>query len=711
MKKKLKAIAKVKLKVFFVYFRTQILLKSKNFIYFSNKDESDTEVNYNELKLEPTIDLDFHRLSFSKAQCFVCKKIFNKKNRSKTISINGIVQVFKKKKIVIKVGSRCCPEHLQSNKKRMLKPQCIEELFASIDKVTLKKSEIEKILSNVSKDSTLFDKFYNKSEVPDDLCKKITGLSPKNFEQLHDILVSSRLMRSSEVRSISQALAIYLFWFVFLFQVILNFDFYSDQISTLYRLKTGLDHATISVFFDLNSFKNVQKCCTQVRDSLTMCFVPHNLGAASKTREDFLKNNTELAKHLLEINSEQLILIADGTYLYCQKSFNNSIQRKTYSGQKKRHLVKPFLICLSNGFIIDAYGLYGGTKSDSDIIKHILKHETDLINLIRKNDVIILDRGFRDAVNELENKHGLITKMPTCSNKKQLTTKEANLTRFATKLRWPVEADNGLFKKHFKAVEKTTNNRLPQIIKDFKIAAALINRFHSRWYSDIGNEKEIVEKMKKKLNKPNNLDKYITNKKYVFKKKEFKEIDSVDINDFPKLSIEFIKSEITFGSYQIKMSKSYLAEHFKADGKYALYIKKDFKIEDNIKTIMCIIQSRHSNAAKYFTFIRYIAISEQSKSINSIEACENLDWACSCFSGLRTVGCCVHIATIIIFLSHYRHLKNLPNAPGYTLNENFLIDIDLSDSESEYDGEKSEPDSGSSDQPFIQTRAQIKNAV
>ena len=214
--------------------------------------------------------------------------------------------------------------------------------------------------------------------------------------------------------------------------------------------------------------------------------------------------------------------------MYCQKSFNNSIQRATYSGQKKRHLVKPFIICLSNGYIIDAYGLYGGTKSDSDIIKHILKHETDLINLIRKDDVIILDRGFRDAVKELKKTHGLITQIPTCSNKKQLTTKEANLTRFVTKLRWPVEADNGLFKKHFKAVEKTTNNRLPKIIIDFKIAAALINRFHSRWYSDKGNEKEIVEKMKKKFNKPNNLAEYITGKKYVFKKNEFVEIDSVN---------------------------------------------------------------------------------------------------------------------------------------------------------------------------------------
>ena len=77
---------------------------------------------------------------------------------------------------------------------------------------------------------------------------------------------------------------------------------------------------------------------------------------------------------------------------------------------------------------------------------------------------------------------------------------------------------------------------------------------------------------------------------------------------------------------------------------------------------------------------------------------------------MRTVGCCVHIATIIIFLSHYRHLENIPNAPGHTLNENFLIDIDLSDSECEYDSEK-ESDSEPCGQHIIQTRARTKNSV
>jgi hypothetical protein len=88
--------------------------------------------------------------------------------------------------------------------------------------------------------------------------------------------------------------------------------------------------------------------------------------------------------------------------------------------------------------------------------------------------------------------------MPTCTRKCQLTNNEANQTRIATKLRWPIEAINGIFKKSFKAVEKTSNNRLNSIIKDFRIAAAIINRFHSRLYSDIGHEKEIVEEMKKR---------------------------------------------------------------------------------------------------------------------------------------------------------------------------------------------------------------------
>ena len=72
---------------------------------------------------------------------------------------------------------------------------------------------------------------------------------------------------------------------------------------------------------------------------------------------------------------------------------------------------------------------------------------------------------------------------------------------------------------------------------------------------------------------------------------------------------------------------------------------------------MYIIQSRHSNAKKYYLFIKYKIMTDGDKreNIEALEndACENLQWACSCFSGLRTVGCCVNVATVVIFLSYY----------------------------------------------------------
>ena len=60
-----------------------------------------------------------------------------------------------------------------------------------------------------------------------------------------------------------------------------------------------------------------------------------------------------------------MVFIADGTYLYCEKSSNNMLQRELYSGQKKRHLIKPFVICASKGFIID---VFGATDNDAKIL-------------------------------------------------------------------------------------------------------------------------------------------------------------------------------------------------------------------------------------------------------------------------------------------------------------------------------------------------------
>ena len=77
-------------------------------------------------------------------------------------------------------------------------------------------------------------------------------------------------------------------------------------------------------------------------------FAPLNLGFQHISRDSVLFNHqTVLATELLTNEPDQIVLIADGTYLYCQKSSNNEFQRRTYSNHKHRHLVKPMIITAS----------------------------------------------------------------------------------------------------------------------------------------------------------------------------------------------------------------------------------------------------------------------------------------------------------------------------------------------------------------------------
>ncbi|CAF1070839.1 unnamed protein product [Brachionus calyciflorus] len=89
-----------------------------------------------------------------------------------------------------------------------------------------------------------------------------------------------------------------------------------------------------------------------------------------KKTNEWLKHNSYISSEIFceNTNNPELILVCDGTYCYCEQSSNNTFQRSTYSVQKKRHLVKPFVICTTYGFIVDIYGLYEATKNDSSIL-------------------------------------------------------------------------------------------------------------------------------------------------------------------------------------------------------------------------------------------------------------------------------------------------------------------------------------------------------
>ena len=130
-------------------------------------------------------------------------------------------------------------------------------------------------------------------------------------------------------------------------------------------------------------------------------------------------------------NENQFVIVADGTYCYIQKSANNYFQRKTYSLHKKRHLAKTFVVTASNGRIIDIYGLYDATRNDSSIFLEIMKDNNGLRSLLKDDDIVLLDRVFRDSIKTLKDVYNLSPKMPSIlsKNERHLNTFDANYSR------------------------------------------------------------------------------------------------------------------------------------------------------------------------------------------------------------------------------------------------------------------------------------------
>ena len=81
----------------------------------------------------------------------------------------------------------------------------------------------------------------------------------------------------------------------------------------------------------------------------------------------------------------------------------------------------------TSGYILDVIGpfLCNGVNNDANITIDVLsKNQQDLDNLFRPDDLFVIDRGFRDSINDLESK-GYSYRMPCFLGKrKQHTTSE-----------------------------------------------------------------------------------------------------------------------------------------------------------------------------------------------------------------------------------------------------------------------------------------------
>ena len=83
-------------------------------------------------------------------------------------------------------------------------------------------------------------------------------------------------------------------------------------------------------------------------------------------------------------------------------------------------------------------------------------------------------------------------------------------------------------KKSFTSLREVPNKSLSHTLDDYRIAAALINRFFQRLFSDVDNSGLIVSSINEGLNSNNELQKIVEDKQLVrIKTKFIKLVDSL----------------------------------------------------------------------------------------------------------------------------------------------------------------------------------------
>jgi hypothetical protein len=363
---------------------------------------------------------------------------------------------------------------------------------------------------------------------------------------------------------------------------------------------------------------------------------------------------TTEAKELF-CDGDKVAIVLDGTYIYIQKSSNYAFQRQSFSGHKHRPLLKPFMIVSPDGCIIDVKGPFQANINDATISRHIGE---ELRSVLEVGDVILADRGFVNAAEHLAGL-GLDVRLPE-SNSGQLTVEQANRTRLVTKCRYIVETRIGHIKQCFRCFDKVwPNHSILHLMEDFRIACAILNAFHPVIETDSGDANIIAETMLARMGTRNHLGEVVAAQNLNRRSASFQSIDGNTLEDFPQLTETDLRS-LTLGSYQLRQARSYYAEHIKTNGRYEIAVCKHIgplsltshglSVEDPM-LVRGRIQSRHRGSTRHFI---YILIDRLSNGADSVSG-----YCCSCQSGLRTVGCCAHVATVLWYLGYGQYQSEI----------------------------------------------------
>ncbi|XP_043287510.1 uncharacterized protein [Venturia canescens] len=557
--------------------------------------------------------------------------VYGSKSGITVVPFEARVQAFVRKRIFIPNGNRCCKSHII--KKRFYEED-IRDLRIHSNTSTFEIPDLEKLMTQltISSDSMILDKI-GEYAFPEERLTILTGLSWENILKLRDMMTS---MRNTESRNVIQAIVVFLF-----------------------KLRTGNSNRVIASVLGLEREQSVSEYSDSVINSFEKDILPMHFGVNAISRDTIMNHSSVTATNLYG-SRDQLMIICDGTYIRHQKSSNNEYQRKSYSGQKKVPLCKPFTVCTTDGYVIDMLGPYEANLNDAAIMKIVMSDPNGLIKLLKTGDMFVVDRGFRDVKEYLE-ELGFQVLMPALKGKRsQLTTTESNESRFVTKVRWVVEAVHGILKQKYRVLDHKLDNKLLSKVRSYcRIVCFLNNEYGKRLDSDKDLSEEVVSLMKSRKDQDNSLANEVEISRWARRKVPFTSIKSDDLLDFPEMTEKGLKILFT-GSYQFSQAVSYLAEIMDDNNNINLrYVKTNEKI------LKIEVRSRHIKAKTYRCFIDY------RPNVIGISGIRR--YSCECANGRRTVGCCSHVAAIIYYLSHARYLAKIIR-PAEILSRLFTAD-------------------------------------
>ncbi|VDI22741.1 Hypothetical predicted protein [Mytilus galloprovincialis] len=237
-------------------------------------------------------------------------------------------------------------------------------------------------------------------------------------------------------------------------------------------------------------------------------------------------------------------------------------------------------------------------------MKHIIQHDIEEFKeWVTEDDIMIVDRGFRDALDLLQ-EMGIQTKMPAFNKKKgesQLPVEDSNVTRLVTKIRWV----------------SLPNSQIPFVSDYVNIACAIMNKYWPELNTgDLEQDEQLASKMLYLSKQKNLLHEKIIEEGLDKRSCKWQKIDASSAPTFPRLSEEDIRN-ITVGVYQLKLAPCYTREHLDDDGNYEVFTC------DHEENLLCAkIQSRHISSIwlNMMTLVSWLVLPVQSRK----SCCRNL---------------------------------------------------------------------------------------